>query len=79
MERRVIVESETWNKENMSSVVRISVFEVFSNRSLVAFWCFVFVQGKGEALRQRPGRQSLNLAVFLAWLTKLPLMPVHLK
>lgn len=53
----MIVESETWNKENMSSVVRISVFETFSNISLVALF-FCFVEGKGEGLRQRPGRTT---------------------
>lgn len=74
------MESETWNKENMSSLVGISVFEAFSNRSSVAF-CVVFFLFVllVLSLRQRPGREGLNSAVFAVSLTKLTLQSVCLK
>lgn len=40
--------SETWNKENVSSIVRISVFEAFSNRSSVALWFSVLLGVRGR-------------------------------
>lgn len=58
------MESETWNKENMSSLVGISVFEAFSNRSSVAFCGFFLFVLLVLSLRQRPGGEGLNSAVF---------------